>query len=120
MQLLFSPVRNFDGAVEEKVLLGGEVTEQDIMLHADAHVFPHNVQICSDIFSINKDGTCWGPKQSSQHGAGNEETTLGVNQNFDLGFWTKYILVVSKKMLQCIFPGQVKLWSKIGLIGSKN
>lgn len=43
MELLFGPVRDFDGAVEEEVLLGGEVTEQDIVLHANAHVLPNSV-----------------------------------------------------------------------------
>lgn len=43
MELLFGPVRDFDGAVEEEVLLGGEVTEQDIMLHANSHVLPNSV-----------------------------------------------------------------------------
>lgn len=48
-------MRDFDVAIEQQVLLGGEVVEEHIVLHAHPHVLPDHLLVSPDVFAVHKD-----------------------------------------------------------------
>lgn len=67
VELLFTPVRDFDVSIEQQVFLCGEVVKEHVVLHTHPHVLPDNFLVGSGIFAIHKDSTWWRRKQSSQN-----------------------------------------------------
>lgn len=64
---MFAAVRDFDVAVEQQVLLGGEVVEEHVVLHAHPHVLPDHLLVGPDVFAIHKDGAWRGREQPGQN-----------------------------------------------------
>lgn len=57
VELLFTPVRDFDVPIEQQVFLCAEVVEKHIVLHTHTHVLPDNFLVSPDVFAIHKDST---------------------------------------------------------------
>jgi len=55
VELLFTPVRDFDVPIEQQVLLRGKVVEEHVVLHTDTHVLPDNFLISLDVFAVDND-----------------------------------------------------------------
>lgn len=52
---MFAAVRHFDVAIEQQVLLGGEVVEEHVVLHAHSHVLPDHLLVSPGVFAIHSD-----------------------------------------------------------------
>lgn len=57
VELLFTPVRDFNVPVEQQVFFRGEVVKENIVLHTHTHVLPDNLLVSPDVFAIHKDST---------------------------------------------------------------
>lgn len=55
VELLFTPVRDFDVPIEQQVLLRGKIVEEHVVLHTDTHVLPDNFLISLDVFAVDND-----------------------------------------------------------------
>lgn len=60
------PVWGLDLAVQQEVLLGSHVVEEDIVLHADAQLLTNGVQVHLHVFAIHLYGARWGGEEASQ------------------------------------------------------
>lgn len=57
VELLFTPVRDFDVAIKQQVFLCGEVVKEHVVLHTHTHVLPDNFLVSPDVFVVDKDST---------------------------------------------------------------
>lgn len=53
VQLLPGPVRGLDLAVQQQVLLGGHVVEEDVVLHADPQLFADAVDVRLHVSAVD-------------------------------------------------------------------
>lgn len=65
-QFSFGPVGGLDLAVQEQVLLGGHVFEEDVILHAHAKLSADAVDVALHVSTINLNGARGRGEQASQ------------------------------------------------------
>lgn len=59
VQLSGWPVRRFDLAVQQQVLLGGHVVKEDVILHADPQFFTNGVNVCLHVYAVDVYRSGW-------------------------------------------------------------
>lgn len=65
-QFSFGPVGGLDLAVQEQVLLGGHVFEEDVVLHAHAQLSADAVDVALHVSAVNLNGARGRGEQASQ------------------------------------------------------
>ncbi len=66
MQFPVRPVWRLDLSVQQQVLFGGHVVEQDVVLHAHAKLFANVIDVGLHVSAVHLDGTIGGSEKASQ------------------------------------------------------